>query len=452
MKKIEENKTFKGICTDLSHEGLGVVKDNNKPYFVNDLLPEEEAEIEVTNENKNYGFGKIIQRLTTSDKRITPKCKYYGSCGGCDLAHMSYEEEVKFKLKMVNETLKRIGHLDYQIQTIVPADNIEGYRNKVQIPFKNLVKKNKCICGFYQKKSHNIIEVRDCLLQTNLTTEIMIFVKNMANELRISAYDEVSHKGVIRHLLVRNTVNNDYMVCYIVNDFNKGIESNLVYLTEKLVNKYPQVKSVIININNNNNNIILGNDSKTIFGKDYLIEDILGLKFKLSHKAFFQINHEQTEKLYTKAIEFAKISNNDVILDSYCGVGTICLLASQYAKKAYGIEIIPEAIDNARENAKINKIDNAFFYIGATEDIIKDIPEKIDVLFVDPPRKGLDISVVNFLIESKIKRIVYVSCDIATMSRDLNLLTNSYIIKDGCSFDLFPRTANVECVVCLERR
>lgn len=450
-KKLFSNKIFIGKCIDLSHEGLGVVKDD-KSYFINDLLIGEEAKIEITNENKNFGFGKVINRFSTSPNRVLPKCKFFGICGGCDLMHMTYEEELNFKLKMVNETFKRIGHLNFTINEIVKADDdeIERYRNKVQIPFKML--KNKAICGFYKKKTHEIVEVRDCLLQTIETSEISLFIKNVVNELKISAYDEINKKGVLRHILIRKTYNNDYMVCLIVNEFDNKVEESIKLLTDKLVMKFPYVKSVIVNINTNKNNIILGDESKKIYGDDCLIDNLLGLNFKLSHKAFFQINHVQTEKLYSKAIEFANISKDDVILDSYCGVGTICLIASKYAKKAYGIEIIPEAIEDAKENAKLNNIKNVEFLVGATEELIQEIKENIDVLFVDPPRKGLDIKVVDFLNKSKIDKVVYVSCDVSTMARDLMLLSDEYEPIKGCCFDLFPRTANVETVVLLKRK
>ena len=442
-------KIIIGKCIDLSHEGLGVVKDE-KSYFVSDLLIGEEAKIEITNENKNYGFGKVINRFTTSPNRINPKCKFFGVCGGCDLMHMTYEEELSFKLKMVNETFKRIGHLDFTINEIVKADNNERYRNKVQIPFKML--KNKAICGFYKKKTHEIVEVRDCLLQTIETSDLSLFIRNVINELRISAYDEINKQGVLRHVLIRKTYKDDYMACLIVNEFDKKVEESIKLLANKLVIKFPFIKSIIVNINTNKNNVILGDKSKKIYGDDFLIDNLLGLNFKLSHKAFFQVNHDQTEKLYSKAIEFADISKDDVILDSYCGVGTICLIASQYAKKAYGIEIIPEAIEDAKENAKLNGITNAEFIVGATEDVIEEINDKIDVLFVDPPRKGLDTKVVDFLNESQIDKIVYVSCDVSTMARDLMLLSDKYETIKGCCFDLFPRTANVETIVLLKRK
>ena len=450
MKKDNKpiNKTIIcATCENLSHEGLGIVRENGKPYFVPFLLPGEKAKLEVTKENSKFGYAKVINRLNDSERRIYPSCKYFGVCGGCDLCHMDYAQELDFKLKMVNETFKKIGHLNFEVKKITGSDEVKMYRNKVQIPFRN--EDGKIKCGFYKKKSHEICEVRSCEIQTDLTTQIAIFVKNVCGDLGITAYNEKNNNGEIRHLLIRKNTKEEYLVCIIVNEYK---ENHIKLLTERLVSKFNQIKSVVVNINKKDNNVILGEESILVFGDGYLVEDILGLKFKVSHKAFFQINHGQTEKLYAKAIEFSGVTENDVILDSYCGVGTICLIASKKAKKAYGIEVIEEAIEDAKENARMNNISNASFYVGKTEEYISKINDKIDILFVDPPRKGLDQKVIDFLLETKINKVVYISCDVATMARDLSLLQSNYKIEKAEAFDLFPRTAHVECVCVLERK
>ena len=438
---------IKGTCTDLTHEGLGVVKIDNKPYFIFDILPGESGKFEITKENKNLGYAKVVLRHNDSKNRIVPICKEFGKCGGCDFFNMDYDFEASYKLKMINETFKRIGHLDFQIKSIIKADKTTNYRNKVQIPFKRF--NNKVSCGFYMKKSHDIIEINKCYLQTDLTTDIAKFTKNIMNDLKISAYDEIKHNGCMRHLLVRNTCNNEYMVVFIVNDYQM---QSIKELAQRIKDRYKEVKSIILNINKEKSNVILGREYKVLYGNDYLVENILGLNFKMSHKAFFQINHDQTEKLYSKAIELANITKEDVVLDCYCGVGTISLLCAKYAKKVYGIEIVKEAIDDAKENALLNNIENAEFICAPAEEKINDLVGEIDVLVVDPPRKGLDKSLVDTLLNSNIKRIVYVSCDVATMARDLSLLTEKYELKDGYGVDLFPRTANVETVVLLQRK
>ncbi len=442
---MEENKVVKGICVDLNHDGLGVVKVDNFPIFVNDLLPEEEAKIKIIKNNKTYAIGKNIGLIKESKNRAIPSCKYFGLCGGCDLMHMTYDAQLEFKLKMANTTFKRIGHLDYEIKNIVGMKWPYNYRNKVQIPFS--FRNGKVICGFYKKKSHDIVEIDDCHLQPTMATDIARFVRNLAIEFDIKAYDEVSKKGTLRHIIVRKTTNDEYMVVLVIND-NKLPQSKKI--VEKLVNRYSEIKSIIINYNNKHSNVILGDAYDVLYGTDSLIETILGLKFNLSHKAFFQVNHEQTEKLYSKVLEYLEPNSDDIVLDCYCGVGTMSLLFATKAKKVYGIEISKEAIKDAENNSRLNDITNTEFIVGkAEEEILKFNDKQIDLMVVDPPRKGLDIKVIETIKQKKIKKIVYVSCDIATLARDLNLLESDYQIMDVTLFDMFPHTADVETVVSL---
>lgn len=435
-------------CVDLNHEGLGVVKSEGIPFFVSNILPGEIAKVKLLRkENAKFGSGEVLEIKKVSPNRINPICPNFNKCGGCDLLHLNYESELKFKLKMVNETFSRLGHLDFKFNEILGCKNELSYRNKVQIPFK--MKNGKVICGFFQRKSHEIIEFKKCYLESELTSDIACFVRNELNELKISAYDEIEDKGLFRHLLIRKTYDNKYMVVFIVNKKDKEFDiKKFNTLKEKIVNRYKEVESIIINYNNNKNNVIIGEEFDTLYGKDYLVEDILGLKFRMSHKAFFQINHEQTEVLYSKALEFAKITKNDKVVDCYCGVGTISLLASRMAKSVIGIEIVKEAIDNANMNKELNGINNVEFIVGKAEEELKKIDD-IDVLIVDPPRKGLDKSLVDTLLERKIKRIVYVSCDPATLARDLSLLQEKYSIEKGVLVDLFAKTSHVESIAVL---
>lgn len=451
--KVIELKRFtlKGECIDLSHQGIGVVKIDNIPYFVNNLLPGEKAKInfEIKESNK-FGYGEVVERFNDNPNRIKPICNNFLNCGGCDLMHMNYQMQLDFKKNMVNQTFKRLGHLNFQIEEIIGADNPYQYRNKIQVPYR-MNNKGKIVCGFYQKKSHDIVEFKECFIQNDLMTNIAIFIRNLLNEYKVSAFNEVNNLGVFKHLLIRKTSNNKYMVVFIINGNEKNNNIDLFKkFVDKVISRYPEVESVIVNYNYKNSNVILGNEYDCLYGKDYLIENILGLNYKMSHKAFFQINHAQTEKLYTVALEYANVTKNDVVMDCYCGVGTIGLLASQKAKKVVGVEIIPEAIENAKENALLNNITNAEFIVGAAEEVINDLKD-IDVLIVDPPRKGLHTKLVDTILNSDIQRVVYVSCDCATMARDLALLTEKYDIVKGIAVDLFPQTSDVETVVCLRK-
>lgn len=435
-------------CVDLNHEGLGVVKSEGIPYFVENLLPGEKAKVRTTRkENAKFGSGEVIKLISESKSRIKPICPNFDKCGGCDLLHLNYDDELKFKLKMVNETMQRIGHLDFRFKEIMGANSLYSYRNKVQIPFK--MRNGIVKYGFYQRKSHEITEFKRCYLESEIMDDIALFVRNILNELKISAYDEIEDKGLFRHLLLRKTYDDQYMVVFIVNKKDKDFDINKFnLLANKIEKRYECVKSIIINYNDIKNNVILGNSYDVLYGSDYLVEDILGLKFKMSHKAFFQVNHEQTLTLYTKALEFANISKSDKVLDCYCGVGSISLLASRYAKEVVGIEIIPEAIDNANMNKELNGITNGSFIVGKAEEKINEIDD-IDILIVDPPRKGLDKSLIDTIINKKIKRVVYVSCDPATLARDLSLLSEYYTIEKGLLVDLFPKTSHVEAISCL---
>ena len=446
MMNVKEKYNLK--CVDLNHDGLGVAKIDNFPIFVSNFLPDEEAEIEITKVNSNYATGKVINLTKKSSNRVNPLCPKFGVCGGCDLMHMNYNYQVEFKLKMVNETLKRIGHIDYNIKEIISADNTYNYRNKVQIPYQFNGKKN--ICGFYKKKSHDLVEVDDCLISPDKTIEIARFIRNIFNEFNIKAYDEVNDKGVLRNLLIRKNYLDEYMIVLIsrvdkINDIDK--------IVNKIINRYSFVKSVILNYNPKENNTILGESFKVLYGNDYLVEDICGLKFRMSHKAFFQVNHEQTEKLYNKVIEFADVNESMKVLDLYCGVGTISLLFSKYVSKVTGVEVVEEAVKNANVNKELNKeiikAKDVKFVLGKSEDVISDYINDCDLLVVDPPRKGLDQNVIKNIIENKVKKMIYVSCDCATLARDLSLLSEYYEIVNGCCVDLFPNTADVESVVKL---
>jgi 23S rRNA (uracil1939-C5)-methyltransferase len=317
----------------------------------------------------------------------------------------------------------------------------------VQIPYQ--MHEGKVICGFYKGGTHDVIPFEECFIQPNLSTEIALFIKDLANKYNITAYDENTKKGNLRHVLIRNTVNNDYMVVLITNEEKLPYQEKIV---SELIKKYPNIKSIIQNINNKPTNVILGEKTNLFYGSLTLLEKIMGFNFILSYKSFFQTNHIQTEKLYSKVLEYAAPTKEDVIVDGYCGVGTISLVLAQKAKYVYGIEIVKDAIKDAKDNARLNDIDNVEFIVGKTEEEIlkfKDI--NIDTIIVDPPRKGCDKQLLDAIIAKKIKRIVYVSCNDATLARDLKILADDYEIKDITLFDMFPHSVHVECVVLMSR-
>lgn len=445
---IKEKDIFKVECMDLNHRGAGVCTVDGFTVFVDGLLVGEIAEIEIIKMQKTYGFGKIINIINQSENRIKPVCKIFGICGGCEIMHLVYKEQLAFKKKMTKETLRRLGNLDVEINEIIGMDEPYYYRNKVQIPFQT--KNNKVICGFYKQGTHEVVPLDECFIQPTIATDVAIFIKNLANEYKLSAYDEVSKKGLLRHVLIRKTINDEYMLVLITNGDTIPNEDQIV---NKIVNRYPIIKSIIQNVNTRHSNVILGEESKLLFGTTTLIESLLGLKFILSHKSFFQTNHIQTEKLYSKVLEYANPIKEDVIVDGYCGVGSISLLLATKAKEVYGIEIVPDAIKDAKNNARLNDIKNVKFILGKTEEEIFNLVDiNINTIVIDPPRKGCDKILLDAIMKRKIKKIVYVSCDVATLARDLNILNESYNIKEITLFDMFPQTSHVESCVLLERR
>ena len=435
-------------CIDLNYNGLGVSKVDDFIVFVDGLLVGEVAEVKITRITKNYANAEIIKLIETSDDRVKPICPVFGICGGCDIMHLRYDAQLEFKKKSTNETLKRLGNVDYVVEKIVGMEDPYYYRNKVQVPFQ--MRNGKVICGFYQKGTHEVVPFEKCFIQPSTSTDIAIFIKDLANEYGIKAYEEKTKKGNIRHVLIRNTADEDYMVVIITNE---DILPKKEEIVKKIKNKFPNVKSIIQNINNKKTNVILGDKTNLLFGTLTLFERLMGLKFILSYRSFFQTNHVQTEKLYSKVLEYASPTKEDVIVDGYCGIGTISLMLAQHAKKVYGIEIVKDAVKDAKDNARINDVENVEFILGKTEEEIinmKDID--IDIIVVDPPRKVCDKQLLDSIKEKRIKKIVYVSCNDATLARDLEILDESYEIKDITLYDMFPHSSHVETITLLERR
>ena len=438
-------------CQDITSEGLGVCKKDGKTFFVTFLLPSEEASIHIKSKRKNFYEGVVVERLNDSKDRVVPKCRYYYNCGGCQLQHLSYEAQLEFKKSRVEEALKRIGKIDVKVEDCVGMDNPWNYRNKVQVPF-GVNKKGKVIAGFYKKGTHDIIDMDNCDIEYDIADQIVNTLKKLFKEMKIEIYNEDTRKGVIRHVLIRNGIHtNDLMVVLVTNVDSFRSRDNLV---KALVKEYPSIKTIVQNINTRSTNVILGEKEKVLYGKGYIEDYLCDIKFRISSKSFYQINPIQTEKLYNKAVEYAGLTGNETVLDAYCGIGTIGLVASKKAKKVIGVEIVNDAIIDAKKNAKNNNIKNVEFYCEDASIFMKELVEsdfKIDVVFIDPPRKGSDEVFLDALIKLNPKKVVYVSCEPSTLARDLNYLTNNsnYKVKKVTPVDMFPQTFHVETVVMM---
>lgn len=449
--------------TGLSHEALGIAKINgitedgqelvNYPIFVSGVLPEEKAIVEITDLRKTYGKARLIDiRYHNYDIRVTPICPSFQSCGGCNLMHMNYEAQLAFKKQTIIDTFAHLGGIEnLEIDDVVGMDEPYHYRNKVQVPYHFI--KSKTICGFYQKNTHQVVSLADCYIQSSLSSDIVKFIRNLANELKIKGYEEESHTGLLRHVIVRENKKQDEVMIVMVTNEKKIPNQDI--LINKIIKRYPVVISIVQSINCKIGNVILGDENILLFGKPYIMDELLGVKFQIGPKSFYQVNSKQTEKLYKLALEKANLQRSDILIDAYCGIGTIGLIASQYVKKVYGVEIVEEAIQDAKTNAKLNNCKNIEFICNKAENqIIKWANAKInaDVIIVDPPRKGCEEALLQTISDMKIPKMIYVSCNPATLARDVKyMLNHDYIIKSVTPVDMFANSNHIETVVLLEK-
>ena len=443
------NKFIVGECVDYTFDGKGIVKGEGITVFVPNIIVGEKAKVEIVHRSNNQTLGVIRELIVSSDKRVKPKCKISSECGGCALQHMNYESQLKFKQEHVKECLAKIGHINMEVNNTLGMDNPYNYRNKTQVPFT--CKKGKIRYGFYKQDTHDIVSFDKCLIQTELADEILKYTKELMEKFKIEAYQEDRRKGVVRHVLIRVGVHTDEaMVVFVTNVDNFP---NRKLIVKELLKKFPSIKTIVQNINHRDTNVILGEKEFTLFGKGYIEDYILGVKFKISSKSFYQVNPIQTEVLYSKAIEMAKLNSNDLVIDTYCGIGTIGLIASKHVNRVLGVEIVKEAIIDAKNNANINNIKNATFVCDDAAKFMVDLSmanEKVDVIFLDPPRKGLDTSLIESVLKLKPRKVVYISCNPSTLARDLAFLKELYNISEVQPVDMFPHTYHVETVACLE--
>ena len=442
-KNQEHTVTIEGY----GEGGMGVARIDGRVVFVHGALRGEKCRVLILKTLKSVAFAKVLEVIEPSSERITPDCPYFPRCGGCTYRHIRYEEELRLKKQRVQDNLSRIGGSDVTVEEILGAQDTLRYRNKAQYP----VSKDGAV-GFYRARTHEVIECERCLLVKPVADAAAEALREYMQSCRVAGYDEKTGRGLVRHLYVRSNAAGESLVCVLVNGDKLPKEDRLVTL---LRDACPKCTGIVLGTNTKKGNVILGDRYRTLWGSDRLEDTLCGKTFRLSVPSFYQVNRVQAERLYAKAIEFAGLTGQETVLDLYCGAGTITLALSDHAKKVLGAEIVPEAIDDARENAARNGVKNAEFFCGDASDVAKKLARenlRPDVITVDPPRKGLAADVVESIAEMQPGRVVYVSCDSATMARDVKRLADlGYTAQRACAVDMFPRADHVETVVLLSK-
>lgn len=449
--ELSKNDNIELNIDALTSEGSGVGRYNGLAVFVNDTVPGDRIIAHIIKRSKNYAVGKIEKILSPSPSRIESDCPHSKKCGGCSFRNMTYDEELKYKLSRVNDSLERISHLDIKAEEIIGAESVDNYRNKAQYPVS--ICDGELFAGFYAYKSHRIIPCSDCRLQPKEFELGLKAFEKWVEAADVTSYDENTGRGLLRHIYFRKGFATDeVMACAVINGESIPKADLLIALLRE---ELPKLKSVVVNINKDKTNVILGKKSKTIWGSDTICDMLLGKSFVISPNSFYQVNHNQCERLYEKAREYADLTGNEVLLDLYCGVGTIGLAMADSAKQLVGIEIIPQAIENAKINAELNGISNSKFICADAAkgaELLRKEGIAPDVIILDPPRKGCDKALLDTVVQMSPKKIVYVSCDSATLARDLEILKDkNYITQRVTAVDMFPRTPHVEAVAQLIR-
>ena len=438
---------------DCGVDGEGIGKTDGFTVFVKDAVIGDVITAKIIKAKKNYGYGRLMEILRSSPYRVEPRCAFARQCGGCQLQALSYEQQLVFKTNKVKGHLERIGGFtDILMEPIIGMEEPFHYRNKAQFPVgKN--KEGKIVTGFYAGRTHNIIENRDCALGVSQNKEILDRVIGHMEKFGIEPYDENTGKGLVRHILIRfGFFTGEIMVCLILNGRKIPQEQALVTSLCEI----PGMTSITVNVNKKRSNVILGEEIRLLWGQEYITDKIGDISYRISPLSFYQVNPYQTQKLYAKALEYADLHGDETVWDLYCGIGTISLFLAQQAKFVRGVEIVPPAIDNARENAVINGIENVEFFVGKAEEVLPEEYEKngvyADVIVVDPPRKGCDETLLETMIKMQPEKIVYVSCDSATLARDLKYLCErGYELRKVCPVDQFGMTVHVETVCLLSK-
>ena len=452
--ELKKNDIIELNITAMSSEGSGIGRtEDGLAVFVPMTAVGDSLKVRILKVKKTHAFGKIEEIVAFSEDRIEPECPVFRLCGGCVYSHITYEAEAGIKEKRVADAVSRIGGINTKINPIVSAGTSCRYRNKAQIPV-GLSSDGKVAMGFFSRHSHRIVDSMDCNLQPELFLSASKILRDFIEEKNVAVYNEETHTGLVRHLYLRfGEVSGELMVCIVVNGKSIPFEDELV---KRFVTQLPQVKTIVLNSNTEKTNVIVGNKFRTLFGDGYIKDTLCGLEFKLSPQSFYQVNHSQAEKLYSLAREYAQLKNTDTLIDLYCGTGTIGLTMAEDCKNLIGVEVVPEAIEDAKKNAKNNGIENARFICGDASNAAEELKKEginPDVVILDPPRKGCDSALIHTINEMNPARIVYVSCDPATLARDLKIFDElGYKTLEITPVDMFPRTAHVETIVLLGRK
>ena len=458
-KVINKNDEFELEIDDIGTEGEGIAHIDGYALFIKDAIPGDVVRTKVIKAKKNYGYGRLIEIVKPSKDRVQPVCPVARQCGGCQIQHLSYDAQLAYKENKIKNCLVRLGkfpkeQIDEIMEPIMGMEEPYHYRNKAQFPVGRN-KDGELVTGFYASRTHSIIPATHCAIQDKRNEEILNTVLDFMKEFGIEPYDEVTHTGLVRHILTRVGYHTgEIMVCLVLN--GKSLPHEEVFV-ERL-SKIDGMKSISINVNREKTNVILGNKVKTLWGADYIVDSIGTIKYQISPLSFYQVNPLQTQKLYQTALDYAGLTGNEIVWDLYCGIGTISLFLAKQAKMVYGVEIVPEAIADANRNKEFNQIENVEFFVGASETVL---PEKYresggkmsaDVIVVDPPRKGCDVSLLQTILDMGPERVVYVSCDPATLARDLRFLCDGgYELKKVRGCDMFGHSGHVETVVLMSK-
>ena len=443
-----KNQTYQALITDYTLEGQGVAHIEGCAVFIPNAIAGEKCLVRIEKAAKNWAAGKIVEILERSPHRINRECPVAKLCGGCDFWHMDYREESRLKAERVRNCLNRIGGETLTELPILAAPDCRSYRNKAQYPVA--AKKNRAYAGFFRAGTHQVVENQRCLILPVETDLVKDAVMDYVNQHRITVYDEAAHTGLLRHIYVRRgAVSGQILVCLVVNGRNLPQIPALIQRLQKIRG----FTSLVLSVNTKKGNAVLGDEFITLFGPGYIEDTLCGLNFRLSPRSFYQVNHGQAQRLYEAAIAQAGITENDTVLDLYCGVGTITLCMAKAAGRVIGVEVIPQAVEDARDNARRNGIENAEFFCGDAGQAALELEKqgiRADVVVVDPPRKGLNADTIEALHRFGPRRIVYVSCDPATLARDVALLKEKgYRLQKAMACDLFPRCSHIESIVCL---